>query len=403
MKIYPVSESVYCLHADIQTKDLFEGIWPIPHGVSLNCYLVKGKKTALIDLIRDEASGQIEKQLNQLGLGYGDIDYLILNHLEPDHTGWLREFRLRNPNAKIISTAKGIKLVNSFYKINEGLMEVKDNDELDLENGIKLRFFETPNIHWPETMMCYEAISGTLFSCDAFGSYGALGDRVFDDQFSLEEHLLYESESLRYYSNIVASFSAFVDKALQKLKNLDIRCVAPSHGIVYRKNPGSIIQRYINYSRYARKGEKEICVIWGSMYGNTKKGVDAVVRGIKAEGLPCTIHRIPDEDASYVLQDAYKSSGLVIAMPTYEYAMFPPMANILDLFRRKHITGKTVLRVGSWGWSGGAQKEYETILEKLSWKNIESTEWSGSPEEGELATLEERGRQLARIIKNSAE
>jgi flavorubredoxin len=410
-----IADSVYCLHSDIQTTDLIEFILPIPQGVSLNAYLVRGEQIALIDLIRDwtGAPQQIDDDLASLGVTFGDIDYLILNHLEPDHTGWLREFRAQNPKAEILATARGINLVKSFYKIESGLRTVKDGETLDLGGGKVLTFFETPNIHWPETMITWEASSGTLFTCDAFGSFGALGtfdtdgrrDRVFDDEFSPEEHAFFEKECLRYYANIVSSFSTFVEKAVQKVAGLEIKCVAPSHGIVWRKNPKTIIDRYLKYAAYAKgsqtlKGlaEKEIAIIWGSMYGNTKQGLDAVIRGIEAEGVPYSIHRVPDENVSYVLADAYKSAGILIAMPTYEYAIFPPMAYVLDIFRRKHIFGKIALRIGSWGWAGGAKKEYDAAMEALKWTSLEALEWAGAPTGAELAALEARGRELAMII-----
>ncbi|QQO10782.1 FprA family A-type flavoprotein [Breznakiella homolactica] len=402
MKAYAISDSVYCLHADVRTNDRFEGIWPIPDGVSLNSYLIRGEKIALVDLIRDwtDAPRQLEEELASIGVKFSDVDYLILNHLEPDHTGWLREFRELSPKAEIIATAKGIKLIEPFYKITQGLREVKDGETLDLGKGMVLQFFETPNVHWPETMMTWEAKSGTLFSCDAFGSFGALGDKVFDDQFSAEEHAFFEKETLRYYANIVSSFSMFVEKAVQKLAGLEIKCIAPSHGMVWRTNPKKIIDLYVTYAGYAKgPGEKEIAVIWGSMYGNTKAGVDAVIKGIEAEGVPCSIRRVPDDDVSYVLADAYKSAGLVLAMPTYEYAMFPPMAYAIDILRRKHVFGKQVLRIGSWGWVGGAKKEYEAAIEPLKWNSLESLEWAGHPGDDSLAALTEKGRELARIVK----
>jgi flavorubredoxin len=404
MKTQAITDYIYCVHVDIQTTDLFEGIWPIPKGVSLNCYLVKGEKTAFIDLFKDwnGAAKQAEEALAAAGMKFSELDYLILNHLEPDHTGWLREFREKNPKAEIISTAKGIELVKSFYKIDTGLRAVKDGDTLDLGDGRVLKFFEIPNVHWPETMVTLEIQSGVLFSCDAFGSFGALGEKVFDDEHDQAEHAFFERETLRYYANIVSSFSVFVERAIQKISALDIRCVAPSHGIVWRKEPNLIIERYSHYASYAKgETEQEIAIIWGSMYGNTKAGVDAVIRGIEAEGVPYTCRRIPDENVSWVLADAYKSSALVLAMPTYEYAMFPPMAYILDIFRRKHIFGKKVLRIGSWGWVGGAKKDYEAAIASLKWESLESVEWPGYPEPATLALLEEQGRRLALAVKGS--
>ena len=405
MKANAITDGVYALHADIKTSALFEGIWPIPNGVTLNSYVVKGEKTALIDLAKDWAGsiGQFEAQLASIGVSYDKIDFLILNHLEPDHTAFILELRKRNPKVEIISTAKGIAMVRNFFKITENLREVKTADSLDLGKGKVLEFFETPNIHWPETMMTFDRADGILFSCDAFGSYGSLGDRIFDDEFTGEEHAFYEKESLRYYANIVASFSAFVTKALEKLAGLPVKVIAPSHGIVWRKNPGMIVERYAKYAKYNTGGEleKEICIVWGSMYGYTKAGLDAVIAGVEAEKVPYTIHQIPDTDASFVLADAYKAAGLVLAMPTYEYKMFPPMAHILDLFERKHFTGKKVLRLGSWGWVGGAKKEYEEKIASFKWTSVESVEWQGVPAKEDLALLKERGRELAKLVKSN--
>ncbi len=402
MKAHPINDRIFALHADIESDELFEGIWPIPNGVSLNSYLVKGGKLALIDLVRDwvDAPLALEEELEGIGVRLEDIDYLVLNHLEPDHSGWLEEFRERNPAVQIIATAKGVELVKSFYKITEGLRAVKSGDSLDLGEGVVLRFEEAPNVHWPETMVTFEAGSGVLFSCDAFGGYGALGDRIFDDQFEGEELGFFEGEVVRYYSNIVASFSLFVKRAIAKLASLDIKVVAPSHGLVWRRDPKAIIDLYQRLATYMEgPQEKEISIVWGSMYGNTKRGLDAVIAGIEAEGLPYTIHRIPDEDVSFVLADVYKSAGVVIAMPTYEYKMFPPMANVLNLFERKHIWNRQALRIGSWGWVGGARKEYEELVAPLKWESLESLEWAGAPDADTLDELYERGRELARRVK----
>jgi len=402
MKAHKIGDRIYALHADVRTEDLFEGIWPIPDGVSLNSYLVKGDKIALIDLVRDwgGAPAALESGLSQAGVGLADVDYLVLNHLEPDHTGWLADYRRINPKVKILATAKGVDLVKSFYKVEEGVEAVKTGDSLDLGSGLVLSFVEAPNVHWPETMVTFEPSSGTLFSCDAFGSFGMLGDRVFDDEFNPRELDRFEAETLRYYSNIVASFSVFVKRAIDKLAGLDIKVVAPSHGVIWRRDPKKIIERYAKYASYLDGGrEKSVCIVWGSMYGNTERGLDAAIRGIEDEGLPFTMHRVPNEDVSYILADAYKSEGILVAMPTYEYKMFPPMAYVLDMFERKRVNGRSALRIGSWGWVGGAKKEYEEAMAALKWDSLESLEWAGVPDDAVLAALREKGRELARKVK----
>jgi flavorubredoxin len=403
MKAVPIFDSIFCLHADIRhTDDLFEGIWPIYEGLSLNSYLVRGEKLAMIDLVRDwyDAPKQFEAELAGIGVKFEDLDYLILNHLEPDHTGWLLEFKKQYPKVEIVSTNKGINLVKCFYHIETDVRAVVEGDTLDLGKGIVLHFFETPNIHWPETMMTWEPKSKTLFSCDGFGSFGALGDRVFDDQFTSPEHDIFEKETLRYYTNVLSSFPIFIERAIEKLSPLGVQCIAPSHGIVWRKNPQRIFDLYSKYIEYGKgPGKKEITIVWGSIYGNTKKGLDAVIKGIEAEKVPYAIYNLPDDNISYILSDAHKNAGLVLAMPTFEYAMFPPMAHVIDIFKRKHILGKTVFRIGSWGWVGGAKKEYEAAIANLQWNSIESVEWQGLPTADTLKILEEKGREIAKAVK----
>lgn len=402
MNVHPITDQIFALHADIRSDDLFEGIWPIPYGVSLNSYLVKGEKIALIDLVRDwvGAPRELQHQLSSIGIALEDIDYLVLNHLEPDHTGWLKEFLNINHKALVLATAKGIDLVRNFYFEGERVKIVKDGELLDLGRGQRLQFFETPNVHWPETMMTWADAGGVLFSCDGFGGFGALGDHMFDDEIGKDEHDFFEAETLRYYANIIASFGIFVKRAISKLADLPIKVVAPSHGIIWRAHPEKIIEHYLRYAEYlSGNRQKEIAIVWGSMYGNTELGLQHVIKGIEEENVPYTIHRVPNENVSFVLADAYKSEGIVIAMPTYEYKMFPPMAYVLDIFERKHVFQRKSLRIGSYGWVGGAQKEYDAKVAALKWDSLEPVEWAGAPGEETASLLKERGRELARRVK----
>ena len=409
MKITEVTKDMYRLSANLSEDVLFEGIWPLPNGISLNSYLVKGESVALIDGVGswEGIPETMFDQLEQLGIAPGDIDYVIMNHLEPDHTGWFRELMETTKDFTLVSTGKGLDLAKAFYDGEEiDTMAVKSGDQIDLGGGKVLLFEEIPNVHWPETMVTYEKSTKTLFSCDAFGAFGAIGDSPYDDQLSKEEVDLFEREGLRYYANIVATFSPFVQRAVKKLENLEIGIVAPSHGIVWRENPQKIIDDYVRYASY-RKGtaKPEITFIWSSMYGMTEKAMEYVVEGIESEGVKVHVHRVPQTHLSYILQSAWESTGIVLAMPTYEYRMFPPMAAIVDDLGRKNVNTKEALRIGSFGWSGGAQRELDQILERYSmnWNMMEPVEFKGCPTESDLEEIRNRSAQLARRVKERVE
>jgi anaerobic nitric oxide reductase flavorubredoxin len=212
----------------------------------------------------------------------------------------------------------------------------------------------------------------------------------------------YAEEALRYYVNIVSAFSSFVLKAIDKVASLDIPIdvIAPSHGIIYRENPMEIVETYHRFASYMNgPTDEEITLIWSSMYGNTQSLVESLVDGVKSEGVPINIFRVPQDHVSYILPKAWKSSALIIGMPTYEYKMFPPMAYTLDMFGRKHVWHKKVLRFGSYGWSGGAQKEFDELTKSLKWEFAEPIEWEGRPDDETKKKAYEAGKQLAKDVK----
>jgi len=404
MKAIEIRDGVYGIHANVENADLFEGIWPIPDGVSLNSYIVRGEKTAIIDLFKDwdNSRQNMLAQIASLGLKLSDVDVLVLNHMEPDHTGWLADMKKANPGVEIVCTKKAAALVSAFYGIEEGVRIVASGDSLDLGKGKRLVFYEIPNVHWPETMVTWEEESKVLFSCDAFGSFGSVGEHYFDDQLTPTEYEFFEKESLRYYANLVSTFSTFVKRAIEKLAGLDISVVAPSHGIIWRTKPGEIISRYEKYASYMDgPAEKEITLIWSSMYGNTEQLLDSVIKGVTSEDVPITVHRVPQEHVSYVLASAWKSRGLIFGMPTYEYRMFPPMGFVLDIFDRSHVNHKTVFRFGSFGWSGGAQKQFTELTANLKWECLEPVEWQGAPRRAEKEKAFARGAELAGRVLTS--
>jgi anaerobic nitric oxide reductase flavorubredoxin len=405
MKATLVTEGIHRLTANGGSEILFESMWPLPHGVAMNSYIVKGKQIAIIDGVCgwDGVPDTLFAQLEDMRIDLKDIRYVILNHLEPDHTGWLEPFLKLHDDFQLIASAKGLELVRSFYGIDRNLRAVADGDKLDLGGGRELLFKEIPNVHWPETMATFETGSRTLFPCDLYGSFGSVEQEgAYDDQLDEQRLVFFEEEASRYYSNILATFSSSVGRAIDKLEALEPQIIAPAHGIVWREHPERIVQLYRRHVGYALgPAEPEITVIWGSMYGMTERALNAVLEGIRSEHVPAHAFRVPQDHISHILSAAWKSSGIVLAAPTYEYKMFPPMAATLDELGRKKVVGKQAFRFGSYGWSGGAQKELEEIVERfrMRWDFVEPYEFAGAPKQRDLEELRERGRAFAAEIK----
>lgn len=394
MNIHNIVDDVYRLSVNIEDKNyLFEGIWPIPHGISINGYLIKSEKNVLIDLTQDimDFPRAFTEQMGEVSLGVEDIDIIVINHMEPDHAGWLGEFCRRNRKATIYCTHKAVPLLEAFASVSpERAIAITDGMILEV-GDYELQFFDTPNIHWPETMMTFERKRGLLFSCDAFGSYGKVEENaVFDDQLSADTHDFFEKEALRYYANIVATFSTFVLRGLEKLQGLDVRVICPSHGIIWRENPAVIIDHYRRYAQYSKgPGEREVTLVWSSMYGNTKAVLTTVVETLRKKNIPVRIFQAPGDDIGYILASAWKSAGLIFGMPTYEYKVFPPMAHVMEELLVKRVTNKKVFRYGSYGWVGGAQKDFEAKTGKSGWDLVGHYEWQGAPTGKDLESIRE--------------
>ncbi|WP_319475854.1 FprA family A-type flavoprotein [Marispirochaeta aestuarii] len=406
MNITSVADGIYRLSANAEDI-LFEGLWPIPNGVSMNSYIVRGEKTAIIDGVCgwDGVPQTLFSQFEQAGIDVNSIDYVVINHMEPDHSGWLEDFRKIRPDFTIVTSKKAVPMLESFYGIHNRVIEVGDGDSLDLGEGRVLAFAEIPNVHWPETIATFDTLSGTLFSCDAFGSFGVISDAPYDDQLSGEQIDFFETEAVRYYANIVAAFSTPVKKAIEKCGTLPIRIVAPGHGIVWRRDPHKIINDYRRYAEYQKgPARDEVTLIWGSMYGMTEKAVGPAVEAMEAEGVKVHVHRVPESSWGDILASVWTSTGVVLAMPTYEYKMFPPMAAVLDELGKKKVQNRKAFRFGSYGWSGGAQKELDEIMErwKMKWEFLEPLEFKGSPDDDHIAEIRSRCRELAREVKKIA-
>ncbi|NLP00656.1 MAG: FprA family A-type flavoprotein [Clostridiaceae bacterium] len=391
MKKIKIANGIHMLTMNVEDI-LFEGIWEIANGVTLNSYIVQGEKTAIIDGVInwDGVPETLYANLEEIGVDPQNIDYLIVNHMEPDHSGWISSFRKIKDDFTVICTEKAAKMVASFYG-EDKIRVVKEGDTLDLGKGKVLSFHPVPNVHWPDTMYTYERETKTLFSCDMFGTFGRMGDHCFDDELTSEETDFFESEGIRYYSNVMATFTPSLRKAIDKAKALEINIIAPGHGPVYRKNPQKIIDDYSRFSLYADgAGKNEVTILWGSMYGMTKKAVNFVEDILKREGIKYNKLEMPLESESEMVATVFKSAAIIIGAPTYEYNLFPPVAAALNELGRKKITGKTAFRFGSYGWSGGAEKELKEIIErnKMNWGFIESVEFEGAPKEEDLKKVE---------------
>ncbi len=398
MQPIEIRPGVFWAGVNDRVTDLFEGLWPISQeGVSYNAYLIRDEKTALVDLSKEMMSDEFLSQLSDL-LDIRTLDYIIINHMEPDHSGALLRLRELAPDAVILGMPKTIQMLEDFYGITAHVEKLSNGQDLSLGEKT-LRFYYTPFVHWPETMMTYLVEDKILFSCDGFGSYGALAGTLFDD--TCADLAFYETEALRYYANIVAAFSKSVLRAIDKLADVPIDIVAPSHGLVWRKHPERIIQLYQQWaSWYKSPAQPGVTALFGTMYRNTERMLEAALEGITREGLPVAVFDVRKTHLSYILPALWANRGVLIAAPTYEGGMFPTMMDVLMMADRKRVTHKTAAYFGSYAWSGGARDEFETMAEKMTWNVINSLDFLGGPKSFDLDRARELGAQLAKAVRD---
>ena len=395
-----IKPDMYWIGVNDRTTDLFEGLWPITQeGVSYNSYLIKDDQNVIIDLAKSLKTEDFFDQITQL-IEVSGLDYIVINHMEPDHTGVLHTLRLLAPQAVILGTEKTVQMLQSFYGITEGVRAVSDGEQLRIGRHV-LRFVHTPFVHWPETMMTYEETESVLFSCDAFGGYGSLRGAIFDSDCA--DPAFYRREALRYYVNIVAVFSNAVRRAISKLAGVPVSCIAPSHGLVWRERPEEIVRLYDMWAAYATEpAETGITMMYGSMYGNTEEMMNAVAQGVSSERVPLDVFDVTHTHVSYILPALWTRCAVIVGSPTYEGSLFPPMASVLDMAAQKRIRSKKVARFGSYGWSGGAQRHFERLIGPLKWELAESLEFIGRPTKAELRLGEEFGARFARLIRDGS-
>lgn len=392
-----ISEGTYWVGVNDRETDLFESIWPLPRGVSYNSYLITGDTPVLIDTVKRTVFDTYITKLKGL-LGGRDIEVLVINHLEPDHSGSIKMLLDVFPGIQLVGNKKTLEFLRHLYGITENFQVVDDGDTLDLSDRT-LRFFLTPMVHWPETMMTYDEKAKTLFSGDAFGGFGALDGGVFDDEVDVAD---FEDEILRYFSNIVGKYSRLVQRALTKLGGLDIRVIAATHGPVWRSNPGHIIGLYDRWSRH--EAEQGIVIAYASMYGNSSKMMEAVARGISDEGFPTVrVHDVSRTHISYIIRDVWRFKGLVLGTPTYDVKPFPPMAYLVQFLKGKMLTNRLLGVFGTYGWSGGGVKGLVEFANSSKFELVEPVvEARFSPKADHIGRCHELGRAMVKAVRGDA-
>ena len=389
-----LDEGMHWVGVNDWTTDLFEAIWPLPRGVSYNSYLVQDEQVALMDTVRDSTFESFHSKIQQVLDGGRSIDYVILNHLEPDHSGSIVRLRSMYPDATVIASGKAINYLEKAFGITENVRAVEDGEELSLGSRT-LQFHLTPMIHWPETMMTLETESGTLFSGDAFGSFAALTGGVFDDEVDIDER---EDEILRYFANIVGKYAPMVTKALKKLEGIDLGTIAPLHGPVWRSDPGRIVELYRSYSTW--EGRPGVAVIYCSMYGNTRRMMESVLKGINEGGvLDVKVHDGSRTHMSYMLRDCWKYQGVIFGSPTHDTTVMPPLCSLLHELNNKKLKNRTAGVFGSSGWAGGAVDSLQETTEELGWDLVEPVvEANFAPTDDQLEQCRQIGRRVAEQV-----
>ena len=351
MKEVLLSPGIYYTGVNDRKKHLFENNWPLPYGVSYNSYLIKDEKSALIDTIEYGSNDNYLNRIEKI-LGGASLDYLIVNHMEPDHSSMIECVLRRFPEVKIVGNAQTQKILKLYFNIpDSSLLTVKDGEELVLGEHT-LSFHLIPWVHWPETMVTYEKTTATLFSCDAFGGFRTLDGSIFDDENDFEAD--YKGEMLRYYSNIVGKYSNMVQKAFAKLQGVEIKMIAPSHGLIWRGNPSRVLELYSKWCNW--ESEKGVVIAYASMYGNTEQMADLIGAKLGAKGIPVRTHDVSKSHVSYMLADIWKTKGLILGTCAYNTQMHPMMEHLCNEIKLIAPKDKVLSVFGSSTWNGAGVK-----------------------------------------------
>ncbi len=362
-----ISERIFYVGVNDDDKVLFEGLWPIPVGVSYNSYVVADEKVALIDTVE---SGFEEEFIANIGQAVGDrnIDYLVVNHMEPDHSSLISYMLERYQGLKIVANAKTVPMLKGYHGISpEDVLVMGEGEQLSL-GSCSLRFHMIPMVHWPETMVTWLEEENTLFSGDAFGTFGSIDEEVIDNDDTFEQ---YRDEMMRYYACIVGKYGVPVQTALKKLGGLQIKRICSTHGPVWERNIPAVIDIYDRMSRY--EVERGVCIVYGSMYGNTAAAADALAMELEERGIPYAIHDLAGNNAgelglSGALRDIFRYDTIVVGSPTYNNGIFPPVETFMKALQARLIKGRRFYAFGSYTWAGASVRLLNELASSMNFE-----------------------------------
>ena len=397
-KAVPVNKDTWWVGVNDHETDLFESLWDLPQGVAYNAYVVTGEKTAAIDTVKGPWLDEYLYKLEEV-LGGRPLDYLVINHMEPDHAGLISQLRARHPGLKFVGNAKTMPLLKGYHGIDTDTVLVKDGGTLDLGGHI-LQFATVPMVHWPESMVTFDTTTGVLFSNDSFGGYGAHEGGLFDDA---KTRARWEGEMLRYYATIVGRYSNVVQAALKKLAPLSIKAIFPAHGTLFRDDVGQVVALYDRWSRY--EADCGAVVVYGSMYGNTKRMAEAVCSGLSESGVK-DIHLYDSARSgpSYILRDIWRYKGFALLSCTYNTLLFPPMEALCSKLLNRMPKNRVLGIAGSYSWSRGALDALREFSQAIKLEMVgPEVEAFASPTAEDLDHCMELGRNLGQKVGGPCE
>ena len=376
-----VTEDLYWVGANDHRLNLFENIHPISRGVSYNSYLLMDKKTVLFDTVDWSVCRQFLENVKAV-LDGRNLDYLVINHMEPDHAASIEEILLRYPKVKVISTEKAFMLMHQFgFDVEERKEVVKEGDVKSFGKHT-VTFVSAPMVHWPEAMVTFDTTNGVLFAADAFGSFGALDGKLFNDEVNFDRDWI--DEARRYYTNIVGKYGPHVQALLKKAAGIDIKIICPLHGPVWRSNLGYFIDKYDKWSRYEPE-EKGVMIVYASMYGNTESAATVLASKLVEKGITNVVmYDVSNTHVSQLISETFKYSHIVLASVTYNLGIYPLMHNYLMDMKALNVQNRTVAIVenGSWACkSGDLMAEFLDDMKQMSVLNERLTMVSSLNEE----------------------